>query len=251
MTSDELSTWRAAERQRLIAARERLDPATLEDFRRRIDAHLERSFPGLAGATARLLLADARRVRRATPGRALRARGAVTALPVVVAPRQPLVFREWHPGVALATGPLGIPYPASSEPVVPTVVLVPLNGWDDAGYRLGYGGGFFDRTLASRPRRPIAIGVGYELGRLPTIRPQAWDVPMDWIVTERGVYRRDPAGLVFLGAATAGQAGRAGLAGLLRRRGRSLRLAGQVRPARLATTVASSAGSTGFGTCML
>jgi 5,10-methenyltetrahydrofolate synthetase len=79
---------------------------------------------------------------------------------------------------------------------VPTVVLIPLNGWDEAGHRLGYGGGFFDRTLASLPKRPIAIGVGYELGRMPTIRPQAWDIPMDWIVTERGVYRRDPGGLV-------------------------------------------------------
>jgi 5-formyltetrahydrofolate cyclo-ligase len=126
----------------------------------------------------------------------LRERGAVTALPVVVAPGQPLAFREWHPGVSLAAGPLGISYPASSDPVVPTVVLVPLNGWDEAGHRLGYGGGFFDRTLASLPKRPIAIGVGYEQGRMPTIRPQAWDIPMDWIVTERGVYRRDPGGLV-------------------------------------------------------
>ena len=207
MTSDELSTWRAAERQRLIAARERLDPATLEDFRRRIDAHLESAFPGLAGATVAFCWPMRGEYDARPLADALRARGAVTALPVVVAPRRPLVFREWHPGVALATGPLGIPYPASSEPVVPTVVLVPLNGWDDAGHRLGYGGGFFDRTLAGRPGRPIAIGVGYELGRLPTIRPQAWDVPMDWIVTERGVYRRDPAGLVLLGAANAGKPG--------------------------------------------
>jgi 5-formyltetrahydrofolate cyclo-ligase len=207
MTSDELSTWRAAERQRLIAARERLDPATLEDFRRRIDTHLERAFPGLAGATVAFCWPMRGEYDARPLADALRGRGAVTALPVVVAPRQPLVFREWHPGVALATGPLGIPYPASSEPVVPTVVLVPLNGWDDAGHRLGYGGGFFDRTLAGESGRPIALGVGYELGRLPTIRPQAWDVPMDWIVTERGVYRRDPDGLVFLAAATPGKPG--------------------------------------------
>jgi 5-formyltetrahydrofolate cyclo-ligase len=139
--------------------------------------------------------------------RTLRERGAVTTLPVVLGPGQPLAFREWHPGVMLASGPLGIPYPASSDPVVPTLVLVPLSGWDEAGHRLGYGGGFFDRTLASLPKRPIAIGVGYELGRMPTIRPQAWDIPMDWIVTERGVYRRDPGGLVFLGDAAPGPPG--------------------------------------------
>jgi 5-formyltetrahydrofolate cyclo-ligase len=196
MTSDELATWRAAERQRLIGERERLAPATLERFRQRIDAHLERAFPGLAAAKLAFCWPmrgeyDARPLTHT-----LRERGAVTALPVVVAPGQPLAFREWHPGVALAAGPLGIPYPASSDPVVPTVVLIPLNGWDEAGHRLGYGGGFFDRTLASLPKRPIAIGVGYEQGRMPTIRPQAWDIPMDWIVTERGVYRRDPGGLV-------------------------------------------------------
>jgi 5-formyltetrahydrofolate cyclo-ligase len=207
MTPDDLKSWRAAERARLIGARERLDEATLEDLRRRIDAHLERSFPGLA--TAKLAFCwpmrgeyDARPL-----ADRLRERGAVTALPLVVAPGQPLAFREWHPGVGLATGPLGIPYPAGTDPVVPTVVLVPLNGWDEAGHRLGYGGGFFDRTLAGMPKRPIAIGVGYELGRMPSIRPQAWDMPMDWIVTERGVYRRDPGGLVFLGEAAPGKPG--------------------------------------------
>jgi hypothetical protein len=135
----------------------------------------------------------------------LRACGAVTALPVVVAPGQPLVFREWHPGVALAPGPYGIPQPAGSDPVDPTVALVPMNGWDEAGYRLGYGGGFFDRTLASVARKPVVIGVSYELARMKTIRPQVWDIPMDWVVTERGISRRDPEGLVFLGEPGAGE----------------------------------------------
>jgi 5-formyltetrahydrofolate cyclo-ligase len=205
MTADELKSWRKAERDRLIAAREGLDPAALEHFRQRIDAHLWCSFPGLA--TAKLAFCwpirreyDARRLVQR-----LRERGAVTALPVVVAPRQPLVFREWYPGVALASGPLGIPYPVGSDPVIPTAVLVPMNGWDEAGYRLGYGGGFFDRTLASLPKRPIAIGVSYELAKMTTIRPQSWDIPMDWVVTERGVYRRDPEGLVFLGEPLAGE----------------------------------------------
>jgi len=205
MTGEELRRWRKAERERLIAARERLDPATLEGLRRRIDVHLERSFPGLA--TARLAFCwplrgeyDARPLVTR-----LRERGAVTALPVVLGPGRPLAFREWHEGVALAEGPLGIPYPAHSDPVAPTVVLVPMNGWDEAGHRLGYGAGFFDRTLAAQEGRPIAIGVAYELARMPTIDPQAWDVPMDWVVTERGVYRRDPGGLVFLGEAFQGE----------------------------------------------
>ena len=205
MTADELKSWRKGERARLVAARESLDAATLERFRQRLDGHLWRSFPGLA--TARLAVYwpirgeyDARPLTQK-----LRERGAVTALPVVVAARQPLVFREWHPGVALKTGPLGISYPAGSDPVVPTAMLVPMLGWDEAGYRLGYGAGFFDRTLARTAEKPVAIGISYEMARMESIRPQRWDIPMDWVVTERGVYRRDPEGLVFLGAPADGE----------------------------------------------
>jgi 5-formyltetrahydrofolate cyclo-ligase len=205
MTVDEVKAWRRVERDRLIAAREGLDAATLELLRQRIDAHLWRSFPGLAAAK----LAFCWPIRREYDARRLAQRlrecGAVTALPVVVAPRQPLVFREWHPGVTLASGPLGIPYPVGSDLVVPTAVLVPMNGWDEAGYRLGYGGGFFDRTLASLTKKPVVIGVSYELAQMKTIRPQSWDIPMDWVVTERGTYRRDPEGLVFLGEPIAGE----------------------------------------------
>jgi len=170
-----------------------------------MDAHLERSFPALAGAKLAFCWPirgeyDARHL-----ARTLRARGALTALPVVVAPRQPLVFREWHPGVELAAGPLGIPYPVSSQAIVPDAVLLPMNGWDGAGYRLGYGGGFFDRTLANSAKKPALIGVSYELARIETIHPQSWDIPVDWVVTERGVYRRDPEGLAFLGEPPAGE----------------------------------------------
>jgi 5-formyltetrahydrofolate cyclo-ligase len=122
-----------------------------------------------------------------------------------VAPRQPLEFREWHPGVELATGPLDIPYPARSPVVVPDAVLLPMNGWDQAGYRLGYGGGFFDRTLASFSKKPAVIGVAYEIARMETIHPQSWDIPVDWVVTERGVYRRDGDRLAFLGVPPAGE----------------------------------------------
>jgi 5-formyltetrahydrofolate cyclo-ligase len=79
-----------------------------------------------------------------------------------------------------------IPIPADRLPVQPTVLLVPLLGFDERGYRLGYGGGYFDRTLAVARPRPLTIGVGYELGRLPTIYPQPHDIPMDAIVTDAG-----------------------------------------------------------------
>ncbi len=194
-----LKSWRKSQRERLIAARAALAPAVLEAWRQRIDGFLELSFPGLA--SCRLAFCwpvkgeyDARHF-----ARTLRTRGALTALPVVVAPKAPLEFREWHPGIELAKGPLDIPYPVNSPEVTPNAVLLPMNGWDAQGYRLGYGGGFFDRTLAGLAKKPVVIGISYELARLETIYPQSWDIPMDYVVTERGVYRRDPEGLVFLG----------------------------------------------------
>ena len=204
MTADDVKSWRKAERVRLIAARENLDAAALERLRQRIDTHLWRAFPGLAAATLAFYWPIRGEYDARPLAQRLRERGAVTALPVVVGPRQPLVFREWHPGVALASGPLGILYPMDSDPVVPTAALVPMIGWDEAGYRLGYGAGFFDRTLASLATKPVVIGVSYELSRMKTIHPQSWDIPMDWVVTEHGTYRRDPEGLVFLGEGVAG-----------------------------------------------
>lgn len=199
MQADELKLWRKAERVRLLAARAALDHATLERHRRSMDTHLARSFPGLASAKLAFCWPikgeyDARHLVRT-----LRELGALTALPVVIAPKQPLIFREWHPGTEMAIGPLDISYPVNSPEVVPDAVLLPMNGWDAAGYRLGYGGGFFDRTLVSFSKKPAVIGVAYEMAKIETIHPQSWDIPVDWVVTERGVYRRDQRTLTFLG----------------------------------------------------
>jgi 5-formyltetrahydrofolate cyclo-ligase len=207
MTLDaaELKRWRKSERERLIAARMAIAPAVLESWRQRIDGYLEHSFPGLAHCRLAFCWPikgeyDARHI-----ARTLRHRGALTALPVVVAPKTPLIFREWHPGVALACGALDIPYPVGSPAIAPDIVLLPMNGWDAQGYRLGYGAGFFDRTLAAMEKKPVTIGISYEFAKLDTIHPQPWDLPMDYVVTERGVYRRDPEGLAYLGEPQRGE----------------------------------------------
>lgn len=106
------------------------------------------------------------------------------ALPVVLDRHRPLVFRPWSPGTRLVPDRHGIPHPPAGPEVVPQVVLVPLNAFDAAGYRIGYGGGYFDRTLAAAEM--VAVGVGFEIGRVNSALPQAHDRPMDWIVTEAG-----------------------------------------------------------------
>ena len=192
MTPIDIQNWRKGQRAELLQRRQALAREALDEFRHRIDARLRRAFPDLAhGVTAfcwpykneydaRHLLAELRRG------------GAVTALPVVVAPRTPLIFREWHPGIPLKDGPLGIPYPPTGPAIEPDSVLLPVVGFDAGGYRLGYGGGFFDRTLAAIARRPRGIAVAYEMQFIETIHPQPHDIPVDYVVTERGLYTRMP-----------------------------------------------------------
>jgi len=108
------------------------------------------------------------------------------ALPVVVEVDAPLAFRTWTPQTVLTPDRYGIPTPADGDWLTPEALLLPLNAFDNAGYRLGYGGGYFDRTLAALAPKPLAIGIGFELNRVASIRPQTHDQRLDWIVTEAG-----------------------------------------------------------------
>lgn len=116
-------------------------------------------------------------------------RGTQIALPIVIEKHHPLLFKSWVPGEKLEKGIWNIPVPVDGKPVTPDIVIAPLVAFDTHLYRLGYGGGFFDRTLASFPVKPIAIGVGYEITKIPTIFPQPHDVPMNLIVTEHQIYQ--------------------------------------------------------------
>jgi 5,10-methenyltetrahydrofolate synthetase len=118
----------------------------------------------------------------------LRALSLVVALPEVVQKNAPLQFRQWWLGAPMVKGVYDLPVPENTPIVVPTVLLIPPVGFDEEGYRLGYGGGYFDRTLATMQTQPVKIGVAFELNRIPTIYPQPHDIPMDFIVTEKGVY---------------------------------------------------------------
>lgn len=118
-----------------------------------------------------------------------RDQGTQAALPVVMAEATPLAFRAWDVDTPLAPDRYGIPTPTAGEFVVPDLILLPLNGFDGAGYRLGYGGGYFDRTLAALHPRPLAVGVGFEINRVDSIRPEIHDQRLDWLVSEEGAWR--------------------------------------------------------------
>src|SRR5262252_10717987 len=164
--SADLAAWRKAERERLLRERDALAHEVLDERRVRMDTHIERVFPDLVHGVVAFCWPYRNEYDVRHLAAALRRRGATTAMPVVVAPKTPLMFREWHPGVELVKGPLGIPYPVGSREVALDNVLLPMVGWDGDGFRLGYGGAFFDRTLASLAKRPHVIGLAYEqIGR--------------------------------------------------------------------------------------
>jgi 5-formyltetrahydrofolate cyclo-ligase len=110
--------------------------------------------------------------------------GGVIGLPVVVEKAAPVEFWKWQPGMAMRRGVWNIPIPATRAVVLPDACIVPLVGFDAEQYRLGYGGGYYDRTLASLERRPFCVGLGFAEALLPSIFPQPHDIPMQAIVTD-------------------------------------------------------------------
>ncbi len=180
----QIRQWRKAERERLIAARLAVSAATRTEMAQRIADGLDRVIGDPSGRMVSLYWPF-----RGEPDlrpwmASVNARGGRTALPIVVDKGRPLVFKPYKAGDKLEKGVWNIPIPAEGDPVYPDVVISPIVGVDPANYRLGYGGGFFDRTLAAMPAKPLVIGIGYELQRIPTIYPQAHDIAMDRIVTE-------------------------------------------------------------------
>lgn len=112
----------------------------------------------------------------------IEALGTRLALPVVTAPETPLTFVSWSPGDPLSKDAFGVPIPVSGEQLRPDALLIPCVGFDERGFRLGYGGGFYDRTLASSPR-PMAIGIAYACMKA-SFEPSPFDVPMDLMITD-------------------------------------------------------------------
>jgi 5-formyltetrahydrofolate cyclo-ligase len=180
----DIRLWRREERDRLIAERRALGA----EFRRRWSEAIERRLAALLGGL------PARTIGFYSPHKgefdplpvaeAMIAQGRIAALPAITDRRGPLEYRAWQPGAEVERGAYGIPAPKAGALLRPDIVVVPLLGFDSANYRLGYGGGYFDRTIAALAPRPVTIGVGFEQGRIATIFPQDHDIALDFIVSE-------------------------------------------------------------------
>jgi 5-formyltetrahydrofolate cyclo-ligase len=197
---NEIKAWRKTRRAELIALRATFGADERHHWNERVSVLLERIVPVAPDTVIGFCWPFKGEIDARFAVRHWRERGATAALPEVVAKAGPLQFREWWPGAPMKPGVYGIPVPDGTPALVPDIVIAPMNGFDGQGYRLGYGGGYFDRTLAALERRVLAIGVSYEALRLPTIYPQPHDIPMDFVVTEAGAMRAGSANLAPLDA---------------------------------------------------
>lgn len=180
----ERETWRRRERRRLLASRLALAPEERQSCWAITEERLERLLAQLPGGTIGLYWPIKGEFDPLPLARRLSDANRLVALPAAPAPHAALEYRAWRPGDAMAEGRHGIPEPRERKIVQPDILVVPLLGFDEARYRLGYGGGYFDRTLAVLQPRPVTIGVGLEQALLATIYPQPHDIALDFIVTE-------------------------------------------------------------------
>jgi len=185
----DIAAWRRELRARLIDARLGISSEEHERSSQAIEKRLDGILVALPPQTLSAYWPFKGEVDlRPLMGR-LHARGWITALPSVVKRRSPLEFLEWSDGMEMDLGPYDIPVPRNRRIVRPDVVIAPLVAFDRNNYRLGYGSGFFDMTLAALQPPPLTIGVGFEISAVETIHPLPTDIPFSLIVTEAGLWR--------------------------------------------------------------
>lgn len=188
----DLRGWRKAERARLIEGRMALPLDEHKAASEAITDCLRSRFPPESFTSLGCYWPFRREYDCIPFMRAVIEAGGQVSLPVVLQKNHPLEFRPWTPETKMEAGVWNILHPAEGPAMQPAALLIPLVGFDAEGYRLGYGAGFYDRTIATFAKPPLKIGVGFELSRLVTIFPQDHDIPMDLVITEKGVvFERD------------------------------------------------------------
>lgn len=188
----DVTRWRKAERTRLLEARMTLPIAERKVIGEALAVHLRQVLKDRFRGTPGVIFSAYWPIKGEPDLRPLMAKlhnaGVTVALPLVESRGAPLAFRRWAPETRMIRGDWNIPVPPPDAQVVtPDIALAPLVGWTADGYRLGYGGGYFDRTLAVLTPKPFVIGIGFEAAQLTTIFPQPHDIPLDLILTEAGV----------------------------------------------------------------
>ena len=185
MTPESLKLQRQTWRKTLIAARQAMPADLRAAADAALNAQLRARLDGMAGEVLAFYwpIQAEFDARPAVTGWLAAGGERRAVLPVVIGKDQPLRFRAWEPATVMQAAGFGTSVPSTGEWLVPKVLLIPLVGFDDAGYRLGYGGGYYDRTLAALQPQPRTLGIGYAAGKLATIYPQPYDFKLDALLT--------------------------------------------------------------------
>ena len=190
----EVAAWRRSMRVHLLERRTQM-PAKERDARSaRIATSLDRVLGRIAGRVIGVYWPIKGEPNLYPWIRRLAETGVVFALPVVIRKGWPLEFRRWQPGEALERGFWNIPVPANGPAVLPDVLVAPLVGFDEERYRLGYGGGFYDRTLGAlrgAGRRVTAIGIAFDGQLVDKVPVGPYDVALDAVLTPSGLRPAD------------------------------------------------------------
>lgn len=184
---ENLLAWRKNQRKRLIATREAISGKIHQQWSQAISDSLIQGFPQLQKMTIGIYWPFRGEYDPKFIAQYFRQQGATLALPEVISKDEPLCFRLWSPNTPMRDGAYGIPVPVETEIIRIDAMIIPMVGFDQHGYRLGYGSGYFDRTLATYETRPLTIGVAFEIQRLDNIYPQPHDIAMHYVVTEKGI----------------------------------------------------------------
>ena len=192
--------WRKKKRLELLACREAVTNNDRIQWSMKITSSLEHGFPILYKSTVGFYWPYRGEYNPHPAMIALQRRGAVLALPEIESKRKLLCFRRWWKEAPMKIGAYNIPVTDNTELVMVNAIIVPMLGFDTQGYRLGYGGGYYDRTITRINPSPLVIGVAFEVLRLDNIYPRPHDVAMDFIVTEAGIYQASKQGISTISA---------------------------------------------------
>lgn len=192
--------WRKEQRAKLMALRETIAESNHRCWSSAITESLKQGFPMLQSQVVGFCWPHRGEYDPRPFMKFVQERGATLALPEVVNRHEPLRFRKWWLEAPMKVGAYNIPVPDNTDLVTIDAVVIPMIGFDKLGFRLGYGSGYFDRTLVAINPRPLAIGVAFEILRLDNLHPQPHDIPMDFIVTEGGIHRVTATGLERISA---------------------------------------------------
>lgn len=186
---DNLPEWKKQQRKELIAAREAIPGKIYHQWSQAISGFLMQGLPQLHKKVIGIYWPFRGEYDPRSIAQDLIQQDAILALPEITGKHEPLCFRKWSPETPMQNGAYGIPVPVGTEIVRLDAVIIPMVGFDQHGYRLGYGSGYFDRTLASYESQPLSIGVAFELQRVDNVYPQSHDIAMHYVVTEKGIFQ--------------------------------------------------------------